>query len=77
MMRQGNRTGYEVEQQVQDTIIIQKTTAPALPAQQQEVFTVRVYSNPVFSMLHVDLPDLSHEQTGTLEIFSSMGNPAM
>jgi hypothetical protein len=41
------------------------------------VFTVRVYPNPVSSMLHVDLPDLPHEQTGTLEIYSSMGNPAM
>jgi hypothetical protein len=73
----GNRTGYEVEQQVQDTIIIQKVTEPVLPAQQQEVFTVRVYPNPVSSILHVALPDLPHEQTGTLEIYSSMGNPAM
>jgi hypothetical protein len=73
----GNRTGYEIEQRVQDTVIIQKVTEPVLPAQQQEVFTVRVYPNPVSGILHVELPDLPPAQTGTLEIYSSMGNPAI
>jgi hypothetical protein len=73
----GNRTGYEVEQQVQDTTIIQKVTEPALLAQSQEVFTVRMYPNPVSGILHIELPELQHGQTGTLEIYSSMGNPAI
>jgi hypothetical protein len=73
----GNRTGYEVEQQVQDTTIIQKVTEAPQQGQLQEVFTVRVYPNPVSSLLHVDLPDLPQGKTGTLEVYSSMGNPVM
>jgi hypothetical protein len=73
----GNRTGYEVEQQVEDTTIIQKITEAPQQGQPQEVFTVRVYPNPVSSILHVDLPDLPQGKTGTLELYSSMGNPAM
>jgi hypothetical protein len=73
----GNRTGYEVEQQVEDTTVIQKITEAPQQGQPQEVFTVRVYPNPVSSILHVDLPDLPQGKTGTLELYSSMGNPAM
>jgi hypothetical protein len=73
----GNRTGYEVEQQVRDTTIIRKVTEVNVPTPQQEVFTVRVYPNPVSTILHVALPDLPQGQTGTLEIFSSMGNPVL
>jgi hypothetical protein len=72
----GNRTGYEVVQQVQDTTVIQKITE-AWQGQPQAVFTVQVYPNPVTNLLHVDLPDLSQGTTGTLEVFSSMGNPVL
>jgi hypothetical protein len=72
----GNRTGYEVVRQVQDTMVIQKVTEvqQGLP---QAVFTVQVYPNPVTNLLHVDLPDLPQGTTGTLEVFSSMGNPVL
>jgi hypothetical protein len=73
----GNRTGYEVEQQIEDTTVIQKITEAPQQEQLQEVFTVRVYPNPVSSILHVDLPDLPQGKTGTLELYSSMGNSAM
>ena len=73
----GNRTGYEVEQQVQDTTVIQKVTESVLSTLPQEVFTVRVYPNPVSTILHVALPDLPQGKAGTLEIYSSMGNPAI
>jgi hypothetical protein len=71
----GNRTGYEVEQQV--PTIIQKVTEAPQQGQPQEVFTVRVYPNPVSNLLYVDLPDLPQGKTGTLEVYSSMGNPVM
>jgi hypothetical protein len=73
----GNRTGYEVEQQVRDTTIIRKVTEVNVPTPQQEVFTVRVYPNPVTSILHVALPDLPQGKTGSLDIYSSMGNPVL
>jgi hypothetical protein len=62
--------------QVQDTTVIQKITK-AQQGQPQAVFTVQVYPNPVSNLLHVDLPDLPQGTTGTLEVFSNMGNPAL
>jgi hypothetical protein len=69
----GNRTGYEVVLQVQDTTIIQKVME-AQQGQPQAVFTVQVYPNPVTNLLHVNLPDLPKGKTSTLEVLSNMGS---
>jgi hypothetical protein len=61
---------------VQDTTVIQKVTE-AQQEQPQTVFMVQMYPNPVTNLLHVNLPDLPQGTTGTLEVFSSMGNPVL